>query len=69
MLAYLPSLNKSTMVSKRRLLDLKIDQNISTVNGELLSMKDKFETMDQKFGSIGGKPKNIDNKIKPWPDS
>jgi hypothetical protein len=48
----------------------KIDQIISTANGELSSIKDKFETMDQKFGSKGGTLRNIDNKIKePWPDS
>jgi hypothetical protein len=48
---------------------LKIDENISTVNSELSSTKDKFETTDQKFGSIGGTLMNIDNKIKPWHDS
>ena len=48
----------------------KIDRNISTVTSELSSIKDKFEIMDQKFGSIGGTLKNIDNKIKePWPNS
>jgi acylphosphatase len=45
----------------------KIDQNISTVKHEL---RNKFEIMDQYFGSIGAILKNIDNKTKePWPDS
>jgi acylphosphatase len=48
----------------------KIDQNISTVKSELSSIRDKFEIMDQYFGSIGVTLKNIDNKTKePWPDS
>jgi acylphosphatase len=48
----------------------KIDQNISTVKSELSSIRDKFEIMDQKFGSIAATLKNIDNKTKePWPDS
>jgi hypothetical protein len=48
----------------------KIDQNISMVKSELSSIRDKFDTMDQYFGSIGATLKNIDNKTKePWPDS
>lgn len=48
----------------------KIDQNISTVKSELSAIRDKFEIMDQYFGSIGATLKNIDNKTKePWPDS
>jgi hypothetical protein len=48
----------------------KIDQNISTVKSELSAIRDKFEIMDQYFGSMGATLKNIDNKTKePWPDS